>query len=167
MFVSHPQAHRTVGIFNQSQQTLGCFSLKSRHLRLIFSHVGLARHPQDPADFSQVVIQRTERKRAPRALAQPTLCILGPHKGPAPQLLDQLPLQAPADQPGPTDAVVALQESLDPLLLENPQVVEHRATAYPHNIGNLLRAVLVPGHQTHDPQSLPRPITPLALPCLF
>jgi hypothetical protein len=88
MLIAHPDAHRAPTSHVQVLELVGELLLKPGRLGRVLLGVGLARHLQDPAQFSQPVIHATELERHLVFLRQPMLNLLGAL--PAPGLQSRL-----------------------------------------------------------------------------
>lgn len=77
MFIGHPHPHRLSTSHVQARQPFAERVLEHCDGRRVFLRVGLARHFQDPAQFSQPVIHAGQLEPNPMLLSQPVLNFLG------------------------------------------------------------------------------------------
>jgi hypothetical protein len=89
VLIKHPQPHpfSPRGRFGEA---LGQRELEDLGRERVLFGVGLARHFQDPADFSQQRVDTAEGQFLVRVLPYPPLRLLGPAKPPLAQLLQKL-----------------------------------------------------------------------------
>ncbi len=167
MFVQHPEAQgATFSFGGEGGEFLGQRRFEALRCGRVFFGVGLARHFQDPADFSQQRIHTGERQRALGAGLDPRLRFLRPAELAHAQLLEKRRLIRRAQSRRVTALVLARQQAGEPARQKRVQLAEHGRAHHSCGRGDLLGVQLELRHQPHHQQALALPRL-LALPPRF
>lgn len=167
MLVEHPEPHRPFSAGAGFGQFLRQRGLEGLRLRRVFFGVGLARHLQDPAGFSQQRIDARQRQPALGARLDPRLRVLRAAELPVAQLREESLAIGTGQRRLPAALVLALQQCRDAAGEERVEVTEYRAPAHIRRHRDLLGIEGVLRHQSDHPQALASPLTGGLLPRRF
>jgi hypothetical protein len=154
VFIGHPQAYRSSTSHVQVRQLFAKRLLEHFGGGRVFLRVGLARHFQDPAQFSQPVIHPGQFQANRMPLAQPVLNLLGPLPPTRLQPGQQFLAGIAFDLRHGTATVLSLQQSGQTTGLECVHPVEKSTTTDVQLLGNLRRSHLSAGGQSRGEQAL-------------
>ena len=158
MFVEHPEPQ---GPPLSGGAEGGEFFLQRRLERLrggrVFFGVGLARHFQDPADFSRERIHARERQRALRARFDPCLRLFRPAKLARAQCVEEGRVVVRGQGRRAPAFVLARQQPGEAAGQELLQIAEHRRAGHSRRRRDLRGIQLVLRHQAHHQQALALP----------
>src|ERR1035437_7291400 len=154
VFIGHPQVHRPSTSHIQARQLCAERVLELFGCGRVFLRVGLARHLQDPAQFSQPVIHPGQLQTNPVTIPQPVLDFLGPLPLARLQSGQQFGQDGALHLGRGPATVLTLQQSGHTAGLERIHPVEETAAADAQLLGNLRRRHLATGGQTRGKQPL-------------
>lgn len=158
MLVKHPQPHRpALSAGARRRQPPGPLRLERLGLGRVFFCVGLARHLQDPAGFSQQRIHAAERERAPGARLDPGLRVLRPPEAALPQLRDEGQAVVARERGRLAALVFAPEQAGDPAGHKLVEVAKHGRAGDARRRRDLRGRQLVLRHQAQHQQALARP----------